>query len=655
VAGGSAYAPQAGEATDASAPSISSDGRYVSFTTAAALVHAANPGSNVYVRDMTLPPPAGAQCTAQEEQAEGGKRCAYELASARDGSTQGLTYERSTEGATASGRVALSADGREVAFVVRGASDLTSAEPGRTTTPPLQVAVRYLDPPQRTVLVSAEREASGQMSRRPVAGGAVTPSTQMGTRGGVGAPGAALSGDGSTVAWLGAHIPAQAPTLNGEGHQIEADDEKVSEAYDEPLWRRIAAGPGAPTRRMVGGGDPLAPGCPPGGTIEVPACRGPYPKLAWEGSRGGEESNYGWLGIGGYDGIPQLSYDGWTAALIGDPDSTSNVFVVNMREGLDRAQALRQLTREVPVANTVNPGFLPAYVAGAGDVHEVAISPDGQRIAFTTQRQQFPLAPPDYTETPPPRLGVQELYQIDLAREALVRVTHGPGGEASLEGNGSAPVTPNGAAAPSYASDGLTLAFADTASNLVFGDANGASDVFTVTQREDAAVPGPVLIGQAPAGQAPAAARWSLSVVPVLHRDGSATLYVVVPAAGELSATASATVPVAARASLRRARRARAHGAPSAGRRVELLSRTVAAARAASAAAGLLELPLRVYPRYAALLRTAAGVYATVRVGFRAAAGPPLLQTLALSLRRSARSSPPPRRRKRRPRRGGGA
>jgi hypothetical protein len=281
-------------ASGAFAPSISSDGRYVSFTSSAALVHQAHAGSNVYVRDMSIAPTLEGPCSAARE-AEG--RCPYELASALNGGSEGLTYEGA--GAIASGRVSLSTNGREVVFVIEGASNLTS-EPGGSTpgtpTPGGQVVVRNLQS-HETELVSAERgEPSGQMSERPVAGGAVTPSRQMRTHErteSVLEPGAALSGDGSTVAWLGAHIPAQAPTLSGERQQIEFDDQHAEEdeAYDEPLWRRIADGPAAPTRRMVGGGDPLAPGCPPAGTIEVAACRGPYPELAWEGSRGGQEND----------------------------------------------------------------------------------------------------------------------------------------------------------------------------------------------------------------------------------------------------------------------------------------------------------------------------------------------------------------------------
>jgi hypothetical protein len=616
-------------------PSISEEGRYVSFTSGERLVTQAQPGDNVYVRDMAIQPAFQGPCGEAQESM---KQCPYELATALNGSDDGLTYYEGG-GAFASGRIALSANGREVAFTILGASNLTSGSQGSTPgipTPGGQVAVRYLNT-QETVLVSTEREASsGNMTTRPVLGGAVTglPLTQ---------PGAALSGDGSTVAWLGAHIPAQAPTLEGERQQIERDDNQPpgdDEAYDEPLWRRIGDGPPAPTRRMVGGGDPLAPGCRPGETIEAPACRGPYPTLAWEDARGDEGVNYGWLGIAGYDGVPQLSYDGWSAALVGDPDGTADVFAVNMQEGLDRVQALRELTPEVPVSNLLNPGFRPEYVASAGDIYEVAISPEGTRIAFTTQRQQFPLAPLVYDEAPPGQVGVVELYEI-VDGETLERVTHGPHGSASLEGGSRGFVTEKGASAPSFTENGRTLAFADTASNLVYGDANGASDVFTATEAEISGISPSNEIGSPPPGREPAAPEWRMSVVAVTHKDGSVTLDTVVPGAGHVDATATATVPAdTARGARGSAHVKTARGHVQSSSRAEfagLRSRTVAVAQMSTAVPGLLELPLQVWRPYTRLLSTRAGIYATVHVTFAGLGDPPLEQTLTVSLRKVAR------------------
>jgi Tol biopolymer transport system component len=631
VVGGSVYANS--PLADAFAPSISEEGRYISFTSSAQLVKVANSGENVYVRDMDVPAPAGGgACDEEEEREENGRRCAYELASALNGDTEGLTYGSSL-GAVASGRVALSASGREIVFVVDASSDLIGHEAGEPDTPGGQVVVRYLDR-RETVLISAEREADGQMSTRAVAGGAVTATWSYAATQRPGSlPGAALSADGSTVAWLGANIPAQVPTLEGERQLIELEDHG-SYPYDEPLWRRIEEGPAAPTRRMVGGGDPLAPGCPADGTLAMPACQGPFPGLTE--SRGEIANDSGWLGNAArYDGVPQLSADGWTAVLIGDPDSSSNVFLLDMHEGLDRLQALRQMTREVPVANLEDPGASSEYVSQAGNVYEAAISPDGRRIAFTTQRQQFPLAPPYFNEAQPAQLGVLELYQIDLTDESLVRVTHGPGTAPSNEGEAVTGVATTGASSPSYSADDLTLAFTDTASNLVAGDANHASDAFTVIYQPTLQSPGPVEIGSVSAGLEPARAQWRLSVVPTVRRDGSVLLQVDVPGPGTLSATARAAVPVASRADSVRGRdeRPRSRAARSNSAAIAVRSRTVASARMTASLASLLELPLRVSPRYRALLGAHGGLYALVRVEFRGSGGPALTQTVAVTLR----------------------
>ena len=157
---------------DAEIPSISENGQYVSFTTneGAYLPQVtdglAQPESNpreapnVYVRDMSVAP---------------GEAGAFKLASAVNGSTQGLSYEYAAGeagkleatryGSTAAGRTALSANGLEVAFVTTAHSNL--AGPG---TPPLQVAVRNLETDE-TRLVSVEYDpATGQPQMNPETG-----------------------------------------------------------------------------------------------------------------------------------------------------------------------------------------------------------------------------------------------------------------------------------------------------------------------------------------------------------------------------------------------------------------------------------------------------------------------------------------------------
>ncbi len=76
---------------DAVRPSISADGRYISFTTTARLdeENDTNRAPDVYVRDMSIP--SAAPCGSDWEQE--GEQCPFTIASAVDGSAQGLSYE----------------------------------------------------------------------------------------------------------------------------------------------------------------------------------------------------------------------------------------------------------------------------------------------------------------------------------------------------------------------------------------------------------------------------------------------------------------------------------------------------------------------------------------------------------------------------------
>lgn len=197
VAAGDAQQP-ALDAPDAKRPSISADGRYVSFTTTAPLdpVNDLNAAPDVYVRDMTI---------------EAGQPGGFTLASAADQSSAGLTYdfggqESFGRGALASGRSAITADGRHVVFVTTASSNL--ANPAIVDTPPLQVAVRDLDI-ERTRLVSVQFDQSTrQTTAAPVptvSEGGITFGAVFHAGNTVPAfpeafEGASISADGSTVA-----------------------------------------------------------------------------------------------------------------------------------------------------------------------------------------------------------------------------------------------------------------------------------------------------------------------------------------------------------------------------------------------------------------------------------------------------------------------
>lgn len=555
-----------GAGADAAAPSISADGRYVSFTTTAQL----DPGDDtqagtedVYVADMDASPPT------------------YELASALDGSAQSIGGE-----SIASPRVALSADGRKVVFVNGG-----------------QVYLRDLDTDVTTLVSIVRDPASGEMEPGvPVPGGAVLEKPSMPL-----VKGAALSADGTTVAWLGTNLPAQVPLLSDEAAAIAKDD-ATEFPYDEPLWRRVADGPSAPTRRIVGGGDPLAPGCPPNGTLADPACQGPFPGIFAKGPGNAAE---GWLGSeGAIDGVPQLSADGREVALIGNPTEATNVFLVDMAPGLSRVQALRQLTRQVPVrpgeeGSVVNhEPFVPLN----GHIWDLAISAGAGRILFTTARQQFPLAPPNLVTQPPSQLGLVELYLLDLETESLRRISHGDGGPGEASLGPGAGASGDGARSPSLEASGHLLAFASTAVNLVEGDGNDASDVFVVRDEGGASAAAPVNISASPRGPRPKRGqRLALSAFSL--PDGSVKLVAVVPQAGRLRAQAASSLEVGAR------------------------PRRLANARSRAKRSGPVAMTLALPRSLAHLARSREGLYAMARVSFRGDKGKRLRGELQVRFR----------------------
>jgi hypothetical protein len=588
VAGGDAYS--FGPVTDATLPSISGDGRSVSFTTSAALDPAddANAAPDVYVRDMA--DPSGS----------------YILVSARDGAAAGLTYEDPSggKGAAAAPHAAISADGRRVAFVTQDGSDL--AGPG---TPAGQVAVRDLAG-QRTVLVSSARDAAtGAMTGRPVPDGAV-----MATNVNVGGLDsaallrvAALSADGTTVAWLGAHIDRQAPTLSDE--PTEPSD--PAEAYDEPLWRRIADGPATPTRRIVGGGDPLAPGCPPDGRLGEAACQGPFPDLG-ANANGALAFHGGWVTRPEQvDATPSLSADGRSVALIGTPPiepaaqhtANGDLFLVDMSDGLARRQAVQRLTRELNAEND------------RLGIFDAAIAPGGRRVAFATARTDFPIAPPFLTGGVPQQLGVTELYLVDLDGQTLRRATTTTdNGPSRLGGGGDGTGgTGVGAASPSFDATGRVLAFDSPAANLVPGDANLANDAFLLTDTAPPpGIPGRTEISPPPPGPQIARA-WTWALRAVAQKDGTVRLDAAVPGAGALKATVKATVPVTRHVKVRK----KGGGHRTVTRRV-LVQRQVALRSARPRGAGLTRVSLKVSKSYISLVRATGGLYATASVTFTA-------------------------------------
>ncbi len=661
---------------DAVLPSVSADGRYVSFTTnEGARLPALTDGQihsepsqrespGVYVRDMAI---ASTQPGA------------FTLASAKNGSTQSLHYEyhepagttpeeRQQEeeqekleeerlGATAAGRSAISADGRSVAFVTTAASDL--AGPG---TPPMQVAVRRLDT-HETQLVSVRFDpATGRPAVDPETGRDEPVSEEQ--EGGVygaaystGTPppfeaapgkslseayqvpqlaGASISADGTTVAWLGQRIDQQARTLS---------EETLPARYAEPLWRRIAGGEGEPTRRVTGGSEPESPGClahPEGRLPLAPSasdpCQGPFATQTtgglgtWNNS---ERAAY----------IPKLSADGYDVAFIasapllasaggfglGGAEFNDDAYWVNMREPTRRA-ALAQLT-EFASGEQDRPST-------NGQIEDIAISADGTQVAFTSRRTVFPLGAPAYVSVPAAVPGLMELYDVDLSNETLTRVTRGyEGGGAAHPESESGNEDPyqhnlDGALSPSFGLDGAVLAFSSTASNLVYGDGNtpplrsassyeDGADAFAVDRITFGSEPALQSISPSPPNPSPHAP-WRLSVLRAVSlADGSVRLELRVPAAGALGVAATSRLP--------------SRSGHSAGRRT--VRRTVAhqGRRVTPNGQGVVTLTLSLAGGYKQLAARSHGLAGKATVSFVLSGHPTLRATVPVTFKRKKR------------------
>ena len=485
-------------------PSVSDDGRYVVFDTAQRLVpQDVNDNVDVYVRDMAVP--LGADRAASG---------AYRLVSAKDGGDQPASYAPRTPplpsgepGAAVFAGQGISDDGRYVAFrTTEQASDL----PDRPSadTPPGNVFVRDLQA-RRTVLVSRALDGVSP------AGGALRP--------------VAISGDGSTVAWTAENAAGKTRMLTGE---------PTDPSLRRYLWKRWDDA-GAATRRVTGPVDVDDPGCPPGGAVvNDPTASGPcYGPLA--------DVEQGLGDIGSL--APALSQDGWTVAFVAGAaprpapasDPAMDVYLTSMKPGVSRKAGTRVVTKGTPAFNA----------RANGDVQSVALSADGTRLLLVTSRNQF-LAPS------PPLIGEQrsspggsELYVVDLAANDLRRLLHAPDG-----GDVDGAVAPGAA----LSADGRVVAFVASTTNLIAGDANGASDAFALAQTDDppagtppgAGTGDPIDIDVSSGGGGAARLRVRVSS----RADGALLLRVGVPQAGRLDAVATAA-EAAGKA------RARRHGA----------------------------------------------------------------------------------------------
>ena len=631
---------------DSGAPSISADGRYVSFTTNDNPATGEAPKStsepagecdSVYVRDMSkAPQEAGA----------------YTLVSARDESSESLIYAPPTPsfqscGAASASRVAISADGSEVAFTVLSKSDLTgpcSATEVADCTPEDQVAVRNLDT-RRTTLVSVT-QASLDGTPQPVPSGAALAGKTVGGLLGsahlpIAASTAAISADGSTVAWMGIDVAEQVP-ITAPLKSFDEFTEEHSDSYAEPLWRRITEGPTAPTRRVLAGDDPTASGCPP-------ECSGGL-DLEWDlqnfseaGGYTGAAPAYGSYveratssfavnaGLGNPIGAvtPQLSSNGMIVALLStqpnfgdDPNfglessqgiPPANAFVVNMNPGLTRAQSITRLTEWGSISESFRNTTLD------GSITSIAISPDGSRVVFTTERSDFPLSPPALITPPVSQVKTTQLYEANLAGDTLALVSLGYNGQPASGAVFGAALSGNGG----------TLALASEAGNLAFGAVSKGSDVFVTHEEESPTVDGVQSVTPLPLPSDPALP-WRISATATPSADGALTIDVAVPGAGSLVANASSSIPITETVVSHAHRSAKARKAKA--RKVTVIAtRQVAHTATTAENAGLIQIRLTPTSHYRSLTYGKGGLYATITLTFTELGHPRLTETMQAS------------------------
>ena len=289
----------------------------------------------------------------------------------------------------------------------------------------------------------------------------------------------------------------------------------------------------------------------------------------------------------------------------------ANAYVVNMDPALNRTQAL---TRVTAWASTNFDVF-----SLAGPIEDMAISPEGDRVAFSTVRTVFPYSPPALITPQLSGAAYEQLYVADLGDGTLSLASLGYDGQPA---NG--PVL-----SPSFSAANGPIVFSSSATNLVYGAFSGLAgggQVFSTSEIKPPATPGVETISPPPANPL-ITPDYVIGVSARATRTGSVILSVTVPGSGKIRATARAGIPVAAGAQhvARRSRHSRTrrsrHRLP-----VPVRQRTVARGSTTAAARGVTTLTLRAAPAFRVLARRLHGLYATVTVTFTSPAKPTLSQ-----------------------------
>lgn len=465
-------------------PWVSADGRYVAFETTAGLTGAdTNSSRDVYVRDMTI---------------AAGDPGAYEIVSALNGLSTPATYE--STGCANGARIpdsarAISFDGRLVLFTTNKFTNLPNG--GDTDTPRANVYMRDLTTDVTTLVT---RRIDDPSTAESEAGLPIDLPTDDASR----LPMASISGDGSTVSWVGVEARQQTPFH-------AAENENAGTGVDvNYLWRRVADGPLAPTRRVTGLVDMDAPGCNPSDEdadlqdsapdpgITADPCLGQLANTEWDG-HGCSTLAPPALDLHGYrvayltcaelrhagprpqpiehdvngDGFDEGVDGDWTEYPALPPVKTQgeDAFITDMSPGVRRIAGTRELTR---TAGNVN----EADLAGAA-INRLDFAANADRVAIATSRAAFNLPNPTPTGSMPTTKDRRRIFVIDnlstpsVTDDTLQWVTrsHTADSNEDLDADVSSDVALDAA--------GDTLAFSTLAGDVFYGDGNLKADVFT--------------------------------------------------------------------------------------------------------------------------------------------------------------------------------
>jgi hypothetical protein len=480
--------PGTGPGQIAGGAAVSATGRFVAFSTSAALVaQDDNLVNDVYVRDLSrkLTDPG-----------------ALRLVSARGPQDEPLAYapdESAPVAGSTVGPSGISDDGQRVAFTVDAASDL-----GGASTPAGQVAVRDLSTGELDLVARTLDGARAPAQQQPAD--------------------VEISGDGTTVMWLARRASEQVRL----GPEQADGTTPAQDQFPQLLWRRLDA----PTTRLVFGvSDPDDPGCRDdqviGTTPEARPCDGPVrvPSGQFQTATSRLVDS------------ASMSRDGRTVALVSagnrldvDGAGDADAYLVTMADGLTRKQAARRLTR----------GADATQDAAAG---EIALSPDATFVLVTASRWSAAAAPPaPIGQFPAAPTGTRIGYGIDLPNDTIELISRGYSGDGALAAI-SAPVVSNA---------GQVAGYVSAANNLVYGDANGTpepgsgADAFVQRRIIRDAAPGPVVLPPVRLAESVAPA-WRLGISARPRRDGGVRVSVRTPAAGQLTIRSVPTSPAGSR------------------------------------------------------------------------------------------------------------